>query len=79
MKTKIPDELFEASEKPPHRFHLKRCRVKVPDKTSIPIVGGSSAFDAVFDWDLMAAVGRVDGHEVVVGIQQGVISFYKDQ
>lgn len=74
---KVPDELFQAKAavKRP-----TRCRVGLPEKTSLPIIGGGTrAFDAVFDWDLMAARGTVEGLEVLVGIQQCAVVFYKEQ
>ena len=45
----------------------------------LPVIHGAAAFDAEFDWQLMAAFGIVEGHLIGVGIQQAVITFYKDQ
>jgi hypothetical protein len=80
MTTKIPDELFQTAKAPtPAVKRPTRCRVKLPDKMSLPIIGGgSTAFDAEFDWDRMVAVGTVEGRQVMVGIQMCAITFYKD-
>lgn len=81
MKTEkpitVPDSLFTPAPKPKRPT---KCRVGLPEKTSLPIIGGGTrAFDAVFDWDLMAARGTVEGLEVLVGIQQCAVVFYKEQ
>jgi hypothetical protein len=67
-------------EKKPAKFAPKRptrCRVKLRDDMRLPIVGGAPAFDAEFDWNLMAAIGTVEGYTVMVGIQQCIVTFYK--
>jgi hypothetical protein len=86
-KVKIPEGLFAgkaekrdgATTAPDAPRRPTRCRVKLPDKMSLPIIGGgSSAFDAEFDWDRMVAIGTVEGRTIMVGCQLAAIAFYKD-
>lgn len=76
-KDKLKDLMVESAPTPDTR--PRKCRVFLPGKGQLAIIGpGCNAFDAVFDWDTLTAFGQVEGHDVLVSIQQANITFYKE-